>query len=381
MMYKIVNKEKQKRILFLNIGFNTGGAERVLIDLVNSICDDYSISIASIEGGGDLKTQLRLDKIQTIEITSGKKNDFKFKLFYYLYEKRLLKYFYRFFLKGKYDIEVACFEGIPTNVISWSPKRTKKIAWVHTDLINNHGPDAAYKNDEEQRNAYKKFDHIICVSEGSKKQFHKRFPEINNVCVKYNIIDKASIIKKAELYINDESVNKRKYTIVTIGRLVQVKGYDRLLNIAERLKEKKVDFDLWIIGDGPMAKKLENSIIEKNLEDCVFLLGKRQNPYNILKLADLYVCSSYTEGYNTAVIEALLLEVPVVLTKCTGNEEVVKGYYGLLVENSEDALYAGIKKLCNSPVETGYWKEKAIEYSNNYSMDKQLQDIKEIFDK
>ena len=380
-MYKFVKKQKQKKLLFLNIGFNTGGAERVLIDLVNSICDDYNISIASIEGGGKLKSQLKLDKIRTIEITNGEKNNFKFKLFYYLYEKRLLKYFYRFFLKGKYDIEIACFEGIPTNIISWSSKKTKKIAWVHTDLLNNRGPDAAYKNEEEQRRAYKKFDDIVCVSEGSRKQFQKRFPEITNVSVKYNVIDKYTILKKSELHIYDHFIKKEKYTIVTIGRLVHVKGYDRLLNIAERLKKNGIDFALWIIGDGPLKKNLENTIVEKKLNDCVWLLGNRQNPYNILKLADLYVCSSYTEGYNTAVIEALLIGIPVVLTKCTGNEEVVKGKYGMLVENSEKALYDGIKRLCSSLPETGYWKAKAEEYSNIYDMDKQLQDIKELFDR
>ena len=133
-----------------------------------------------------------------------------------------------------------------------------------------------------------------------------------------------------------------------MGGLVQQKGYDRLLRIYNNIVKKEKNIHLYILGEGNQRKELEKYIRNNNLGDKVTLLGYKENPYKYVKKADLFVCSSYYEGYSTAVTEALIVGTPVITTLCSGMQELLdNGTYGMIVENNEESLYNGLKKLIN----------------------------------
>ena len=91
------------------------------------------------------------------------------------------------------------------------------------------------------------------------------------------------------------------------------------------MKQSGYAFELWILGDGEEREMLQHYICKKQLEDCVTLWGFQTNPYAFMTQSDLFVCSSISEGYSTAVTEALILGLPVVTTDCSGMNELLQG--------------------------------------------------------
>lgn len=96
-----------------------------------------------------------------------------------------------------------------------------------------------------------------------------------------------------------------------MGKLTKNKGFDRLLAVVRRLREDGMPVHLYLLGEGPMRTELERYIAENALENSVTLLGYQTNPYKYVAKCDLFVCSSFAEGFSTAATEALIVGTPV----------------------------------------------------------------------
>ena len=123
---------------------------------------------------------------------------------------------------------------------------------------------------------------------------------------------------------------------VVVARLSdRAKGQLRLICAVSRLRSEGIDISLSIVGGGEDFEAISRAVRDNRAEDCIELHGQQRNPYPYIKNADLLVCSSYYEGFNLTVAEALILGVPVLSTKCTGPCEILgNGRYGMIVENS-----------------------------------------------
>ena len=110
-----------------------------------------------------------------------------------------------------------------------------------------------------------------------------------------------------------------------------------------------------------MAQQFEQFSVENRLDDRVTMLGYQTNPYKYVEKCDLFVCSSYSEGFSTAATEALIVGTPVVTTLVSGMKEMLgeNNEYGLVTENSEDALYQGIKFFLDNPNLLKQYKKQA----------------------
>lgn len=99
------------------------------------------------------------------------------------------------------------------------------------------------------------------------------------------------------------------------------------------------------------------------LRENVTFLGYQKNPYQYVSKCDLFVCASYSEGFSTAATEALILSVPVCTVEVSGMREMLgnDSEYGIVTENSEEALYQGIKMLIDNPDLLAYYRDKARE--------------------
>ena len=134
--------------------------------------------------------------------------------------------------------------------------------------------------------------------------------------------------------------------LCSVGKLIEVKGYERLIKVHKKLIDNGYLNNLIIVGEGSERGKLENLITYLKCTDTVKLYGYKKNPYVYMNSSDIYVSSSYTEGLPTVLIEAMLLKKPIIATNCTGNNEVLGyGKYGVLTENSEEGLYDAIKDI------------------------------------
>ena len=355
-----------KKVLFLIHTLGGGGAEKVLVNLVNGMDKKkYKVTVMTVVDTGifrkDLSPEIEYKTIIKNPFKKKKKqeennpgnllskSDSKLKLLAkgYVFLWRIIpaKIFYKLFIRDKYDVEISFLEGICSKLISASTnKKSKKIGWIHVDLINHSKSSGVFKSLDDERKCYANFDNIICVSEVVRESVLEKL-KLNpkQVIVRYNAINKDEVLLKAQEEVLD--INKSsKFTFCTIGRLINQKGFDRLLRVHKNLLNSGYNCELWIIGEGNKRPLLEDYIKQNQLESSVKLLGFKVNPYKYLNLADAFVCSSRAEGFSTVASEAVILGKPIVTVNCSGMTELLgeNNEYGIVIENNEDALLAGM---------------------------------------
>ncbi len=123
--------------------------------------------------------------------------------------------------------------------------------------------------------------------------------------------------------------SKKKITVGAMGRLVEKKGFESLINVFKRLE----GIQLHIAGDGPLMK-----FLEKQAHGCnnVKLLGWIKNKNDFFKKIDIFFCSSYIEPFGLVILEAMLNGVPVISTKCKGPMDIIEHMKNGILVNIDD---------------------------------------------
>lgn len=371
----------KKKVLFLLESFAGGGVEKVFIDLINHMdINKYDITVMSIWDYGVRKKDLRTD-IKYKSIFPNIKGISR--IFHPFVEKSSGRLLYQLGIREKYDIEIAFIEGRATKIIGASTnKKSRKLAWVHIDLSNGHWTDGIFKNNLQLEKAcYQKFDDLVFVSNSVKTGFIKLFGDDfkdQQLHVKYNPVIGNEIIKKGNESLSDITKTSDKPLLVTSGRLVGQKGYERLLNVCHQLNQENINYELWILGEGWERPKLEK-LIQKHKLTNIKLLGFKENPYQYIKQGDLFVCSSVNEGFSLVVAEAMILGLPVISTNCAGPNELLDfGEYGLLVDNSQEGLYEGLKQLLTNEDLLSYYREKSKKRIPFFDANHRIQEIEKL---
>lgn len=115
------------------------------------------------------------------------------------------------------------------------------------------------------------------------------------------------------------------------------------------------------MGIGPQEKELKEYVEKKGLKENIIFLGYQTNPYKYVAKSELFVCSSFAEGFSTAATEALIVGTPVCTVNVSGMKEMLgeDNEYGIVTENSEEALYEGIKNIVDDPKKLKHYKRMA----------------------
>ena len=281
-------------------------------------------------------------------------------------------------LTKKYDIEIAFKDGF-TPLFTVFGDSKKKIHWLHSEykVVN---PNQKY--DKLFHKILPQFDLFVAVSDNVKKYFNEIYNLGDKVTVIYNVINQNKIIEKSkekcEVVLEQNDLN-----IVSVGRLHPMKGYERLIDAVFRLKnedESLLDnLKIRIYGDGPIFEYLKNKIMELKLDNTIFLMGSVMNPYKYIKNNDLFILSSVYEPFGLVIVEAMSLKVPVLATTNAATEVLIDNdTNGLIVENSTDGIYLGLKHI----IENRDLIKKYKKHLENYQYDntKQIEKIKQILD-
>lgn len=362
----------KKKVMFMIPHLKGGGAERVLIDILNNLDQTkFDITLIVLQQQGVYINQIPLG-IKVKYLLKGSKR-------MYWLQSRIIKYFRKWYyslkIKEQYDIEIAFLEGMATNLIANSRnKRSKKIAWIHTDMyINNWTKNMFYFGDETR--CYKKFDELIFVSNDSMSAFNRRFKGISTTQkVIPNPIIPDQIIKKSEAF---EIVYNNK-TVVAVGRLNAQKGFDLLIQAFSKLVEQ-FKVNLVIIGEGPQHNELERLVKTLNLTKSVKLIGYQENPYPYIKAADLFVSSSRMEGYPVVLLEALVLGKAIVATEIRGNMELLsEGDAGLLCDCSVEGLVKALSEVLDGTTSISTLEMKSQRYADRFNVREILHKIESI---
>lgn len=367
-----------KKILFFIPNLMHGGAEKVLVNLANNLDKNkYNITLQTIFDVGVNKQYLNKDinyKYVFKKLFRGSTTLFKLFSPEFLYKK---------LVKDEYDIVVSYLEGPTARIISGCPFDSKKVSWIHIEMNDDAKFSLGFRNLEEAKKCYSKFDKIICVSNTVKQIFldTSKLDE-DNLEVLYNTNETEQILLRSKENVDDIDFSDEVINVCSVGKITGTKGYDRLARVHKRLLEEGLNHHIYILGIGEDEEKINKYLEENNLKDTYTLIGFRDNPYKYVSKCDLFVCSSLREGFSTAVTESLVVGTPVVSTLCSGAQELL-GYnneYGLVVENSEEGIYQGMKKLLEDRELLGYYKEKAKERGSFFSKEKTIEAVENMMD-
>lgn len=184
---------------------------------------------------------------------------------------------------------------------------------------------------------YKRFNKIICNSKYMSNYLRKKYN------LKSKVIFPPSIINHTKIKINKTKISKN-LRILSICRLSKEKKIDELIRALKYLDD--INFEVRIIGDGQEKSHIKNLIERLNLNKSVKLLGFKENVYDYLKKTDLYINTSYFEGFPNSVVEAAYCGIPIISSQSHGgiNEILSNGKGGIIYNNGPNELAKEIKK-------------------------------------
>ncbi len=379
----------EKKKILIRIGsLRHGGAEKVLITFLKNIPENkYEIDLLLNLYSGKYLSEvpswvniLYLNKGEMI--TTNRIQDIPQKIYRVVYQK-LLKTFpsllYQGILKDKkYDIEFAAIHGMRDEILNSPLKNSKKIVWIHNDLSEVKG----YTTEEIRK--FFGFDKIMVISEKIKATFlnlAESEAERQKVEKIYNPLDTEEILNKAEKPVLNYNFDITYPTFISVGTVFPQKGFDRLLKVHKRLLDEGFQHKILIVGDGYDFENIKKLKSELNVDNTVTMLGFIDNPYPYFKHSDFYILSSRYEGFPTVLFEAITLKKKIITTEVSGASEMLNGgEIGLIVENSEEGIYNGMKKALESPEYFTTYSENLKEYIMPFSLQNSVDSIMNIID-
>lgn len=361
----------KKKVLFVIPSLDAGGAEKSLVNLLNTFdYSKYSVDLVLFHQQGTFLpllpkevTLLQLNSNYTIFTNdlAGSVMVFLKKLRFDLASHRVLFFLKNRFMKNKayaeqkswknksasintlpneYDAAIGYLEKSSLYFVVDKVKANQKIGWIHTNYSNS-GMQADF-----DLHYFKKLQALIAVSPDCATDLQINFPLIvPKIKVINNIVSAQTLNRLAAEY----KVDVDKNTLLTLARLSPEKGCDLALEAAKILKDKNINFQWLIIGEGNQREQLEAKIREYHLEDVFLLKGVHQNPYPYLLAAQIYVQPSRYEGKSMAIEEAKIFKKPIIVTNYpTVNDQIEANVTGIIAAINPEALAQSIADLLNN---------------------------------
>lgn len=379
----------EKKKILIRIGsLRHGGAEKVLVTFLKNLPEtkyeiDLLLNLYSGKYLSEVPSWVNILYLNKGEmITTNRIQDIPRKIYRVLYQnvlKRFPKLLYNGKLNGKkYDIEFAAIHGMRDEILNSPLKNSKKIVWIHNDLSEVKG----YTNNEIRQ--FFGFDKIMVISEKIKATFlnlAQSEAERQKVEKIYNPLDTEEILAKAEKPVLNYNFDITYPTFISVGTVFPQKGFDRLLKVHKRLLDEGLQHKILIVGDGYDFENIKKLKSELYVDNTATMLGFTDNPYPYFKHSDFYILSSRYEGFPTVLFEAITLKKKIIATEVSGAAEMLNGgEIGLIVENSEEGIYNGMKKALESPEYFTTYSENLKEYVMPFGLQNSVDSIMNIID-
>ena len=226
------------------------------------------------------------------------------------------------------------------------------------------------------------FDKILVISEKIQHDFENlaRTEEEKKKIVRiYNPLDTEEILQKSEA--GNWKLEDDVPVFVSVGTIFPQKGFDRLLKVHKRLLDEGFNHKILIIGDGYDFSTIKKLQEESGVSETATLFGFSDNPYPFIKNADFYILSSRYEGFPTVLFEAIILKKKIIATDVSGVHEMLdEGKLGLIVDNSEDGIYEGMKKAIRHPESFDEYEHHLKEYKIPFNLENSVKSMIKIID-
>ncbi|HFD2040958.1 TPA: glycosyltransferase family 4 protein [Clostridium perfringens] len=320
------------KILYISLGREYGGTEKVVENLVGNFSEDKSNKITLVALNGTRFFNIINSKYkdsQNIKVVGLLKS--KNKLFNNIISLRKL-------LKEN-EFNVIHIHSIVSNLIF-------QLANIG---LNNHSIVTVHsRSDFDRKNFLKgilmnklevyllnRNTQVVCVS-NSIREYLKNKHVRNNITVIHNGI--AGLEFDFNLSNRENlkgiSFDKNDLLIAFVGRLTEVKGIYNLIEILKKIDKKNKNVKFIVIGEGVLKEEFNNAIYKYNLEN-VELLGFKQNIIEYLPSCDFLIMPSNMEGIPITILEAMSCSVPCIASNVGGIPEIINDKNGILYSNSD----------------------------------------------
>ena len=388
-----------KRILIIHFNMELGGAESSLLGLLDTIdYSKYAVDLFLLSHSGEFMPLINAHvnllpedsnyKALTQPISANLRNGNLGIAFARCYARmrsalsrgalrfphNYKQYFHKLSMPylpnipGEYDLAISFND--PHYIIGEKVNAKVKLAWFHTDASRIRFCDKIEKEMWGMSN------YAVNVSENCKEAFDRMHPylDMSRSLVIENVLSKKMILTRSTEFDTDEAMaHGKSVTLLSVGRFCDAKNFDNVPDICRRLVEDGLDVKWYLIGYGGDELLIRQKIAEAGMQDCVIILGKKDNPYPYMRACDLYVQPSRYEGKAVTVREAQLLGKPVAITNyATSGSQLENGIDGVIVPMDNAGCAAGIAALLRDPVRIQQLSEncKKRDYTNSAEVEK-----------
>lgn len=361
-----------KKVLFLCSSYRAGGAERAFVSLLNTLpLDKIEAHVMVIEEEGLFMNQVPTNIVIKHAPKEMVVANARFKSSYFWkhvtiptllkkivsiikgklpkYRKSLgsQQYFWNEIKKTvptnseEYDVVISFMGGFCNYYAIDKVNAKKKILWFH----NDYNKVACTPSFDEPY--FSVADYVATISQVCVDALVDNFPHLKDKFIVVENISPASlIVRKSKEPSDDFSIKNYDFTISSVGRLHEQKGYDMAIDAARILKEKGLSFCWYVVGEGELRPILESQIKKYELENYFKLLGIRANPYPYIANSTIFVMTSRFEGKSIALDEAKILCKPILSTIYPSvYDNIEDGINGILVEQTPADIANGIERL------------------------------------
>jgi glycosyltransferase involved in cell wall biosynthesis len=351
-------------ICIVNPGYSMGGAERINVELANSLSKNHNVSLIDFTGNNNffykvspaINVSLKVPKInfkrKVIRKLLKIRHNITGKILHsVLMYKEQVNFLIKIFKENTFDI-IIFSQGLLTSFIPYIKSELpniKIVAWQHSSY--EIYTDNYFKNIlKDYINGLKQADCVVCLT----KKDEEKFKKINNnsICI-YNWLP-----------IQDPIISDvRSKNILFVGRLViETKGLDFIIDLAKSIEN---GYRILIAGDGNDRQKFEQMIKNNSLEDKIVLYGNLNSKQlrEFYSQGSIFISTSRWEGFGLVLLEAMASGLPVISFNNVGPTELLlDGEFGYLINKYDLKDFSEkLNILTQDYKKRVFWKEKSLE--------------------
>lgn len=363
----------KKKILFIVNTFSLGGgAESLLARIANNLNPrKYDISIIEIIHG-DVKVEKLKPYVKLLPYIMRKDDPKRKEKMYYVYHEPWTVF--DKFIGDNYDLYISFTYMRPVLLL---PAGRKCISWMHGDIYNLlENRDKMPENRRLENEALYKVKKIISASDHTTQSVIDVHPDHKEKLITiYNGIDIETTRERAKAFTD---ICLASPSMLFVGRLNENKRPLRLLDVLEKVHEKKPEAHLYFMGWGVQEEEVLGQIQQRGLEEFAHLLGYQENPFPIIAQCDVVCLLSKSEGFPMCLLESVALDKPFIATDIGGAETLSNHQTcGKIIETDQEAADAVIKFMEMDKAEIQNRCRKSI---IRFDFDDYIAQIEEVFD-
>lgn len=264
---------------------------------------------------------------------------------------KVIKDLIKIFERNKFDLVIGV-AGDRSYILSYLKKHinAKLIFWNHSDVDSHYKKIGSryYMEESFIKPLIKQFDEIVVLTKYDKEKLDSY----------YNV--NCNVISNCKSFVSKEKSSLNHQKFLAVGRLVNQKGFDYLIESMKIFAEQNDEWKLNIYGDGKLKNKLNQIIVKYNLEDRIKINASSPNIKEIFLEHDIFLMSSKNEGFGLVTLEALTCGLPVIAFDIPANKDIIQNQVnGILIESFD------VKKFGEAMVELASSVQKRINIQNN----------------